>query len=128
MNYKISHCFCRALLPDATAVAAVACKLALPLEGGFYCSVNATILRSTLNTITVHLKPEMLVVNKCPFSIRLVEMLGEEEVEERGERIIDLSSMGVSILVNRQVGGSSINCTVTIWRKRSNFAYFCSIC
>lgn len=61
-----------------------------------------------MNTITVHLKPETLVVNKCPFTVRLVETLDGEEVEENSKRIVDLGSMDVGILVNRQVGGSSV--------------------
>lgn len=61
-----------------------------------------------MNTITVHLKPETLVVNKCPLTVRLVETLDGEEVEESRERIVDLGPMDVGILVNRQVGGSSV--------------------
>jgi len=38
----------------------------------------------------------------------LVETLDGEEVEESRERIVDLGSMDVGILVNRQVGGSSV--------------------
>ena len=48
------------------------------------------------------------MVNKCPLTVRLVETLDGEEVEESRERIVDLGSMDVGILVNRQVGGSSV--------------------
>ena len=90
--------------PDAN-VATAACKLTLPLEGGCYCSVNATILRSTLNTVTVYLKPETLVVNRCPLTIRLVEAMNEEDEEESRMRITDLAPMDVGILVHKEVGG-----------------------
>ena len=90
--------------PDAN-VATAACKLTLPLEGGCCCSVNATILRSTLNTVTVYLKPETLVVNRCPLTIRLVEAMTEEDEEESRMRITDLAPMDVGILVHKEVGG-----------------------
>jgi len=48
------------------------------------------------------------VVNKCPLTICLVETLDGEEVEESRERIVDLGPMDVGILVNSQVGGSSV--------------------
>lgn len=91
--------------PPDENVATAACKLTLPLEGGYYCSVNATILRSTLNTVTVHLKPETLVVNRCPLTIRLVEAMNEEDEEESRMRITDLAPMDVGILVHKKVGG-----------------------
>ena len=70
--------------------------------------MNATILRSTLNTVTVHLKPETLVVNRCPLTVRLVEAMNEEDEEESRERITDVGSMDVAILVHRKVGGLNI--------------------
>ena len=70
--------------------------------------MNATILRSILNTVTVHLKPETLVVNRCPLTVRLVEAMNEEDEEESRERITDLGPMDVAILVHGKVGGLNV--------------------
>ena len=70
--------------------------------------MNATVLRSTLNTVTVHLKPETLVVNRCPLTVRLVEAMNEEDEEESRERITDLGPMAVAILVHGKVGGLNV--------------------
>ena len=98
-----------------TKPAAIA-YLSVPLEDGSSCTVHATLVRSSLNTITAKLLPEMMIVNKCPWKMEVAELVtGEDKrdealwegkvlVAERRERTTVLESWESTVCVWKQVG------------------------
>ena len=103
---------------DKTKLAAIA-YLSVPLEDGSSCTVHATLVRSSLNTITAQLLPEMMIVNKCPWKMEVAELVaGEDErdeelwegkvlVAEKRERITVLESSESTVCVWKKVGINS---------------------
>ena len=53
--------------------------ITLPMDGGLTCSVVVSFLRNGLNTIVVDLKPDSLVINRCPLSLTVVERLDSDD-------------------------------------------------
>lgn len=54
------------------------------MDGGRHCKVQAALLRDSLNTITVDLRAELVMVNATPLTFDLVEptLKSEEEAKE----------------------------------------------
>ena len=87
-----------------TSTPSTSTAIILPIEDGFYCSICATIMRSNLNVITIDLKPEGLVVNRCPLPIEVVERLNRVDSDEnRSSRVIHLGSCAVGVLTHKEV-------------------------
>ena len=47
-------------------------KVSLPLNNGSHCSLHAILERNPVNTITLHLLPDVMVANRCPHSVQLL--------------------------------------------------------
>jgi hypothetical protein len=75
-------------------------RLMLPLEDGSRCSLHAVLERDPVNTISLHLQPDVLLVNRCPITVQAVTRSPEEtEEEERdGEVVSTLSPNDVGLL------------------------------
>ena len=67
------------------------------MDGGHTSSILVSFLRSGLNTIVVDLKPESLVMNRCPLSITVVEKLDSDE------RTVELGPGDVTVLAGKEV-------------------------
>lgn len=66
---------------------AITCfSLPLDVDGGRHCKVQAALLRDNLNTITVDLRAEFVMVNATPLTFDIVEptLKSEEEAREGG--------------------------------------------
>ena len=83
--------------PADVSKSTAATVITLPMEGGLSCSVLVAILRGGLNTIVVDLKPESLMVNRCPHTLTIVERLNSNE------RTVELGSGDVEVLVGKEV-------------------------
>ena len=64
-------------------------KLMLPSNNGSCCCLHAVLERDPFNTITLHLLPDVLVINRSPISLELLTKLMDElEDGEEGVREI----------------------------------------
>ncbi len=78
-------------------------RLSLPLDdrNGRCCKIHALFLRSTLNTITVELRPDVTVSNQTSLSFDLVEpSLG---YAADNERLIELGPSVTKLLSQNEV-------------------------
>ena len=72
--------------------ASASTRVTLFLANGSCCSLCARLERNLTNTLTLHLQPDVLVVNHCPIPIQVLELLRGEGVAEEGGRDRELVS------------------------------------
>lgn len=79
-------------------------SLPLDVDRGRHCKVQAALLRDNLNTITVDLRAEFVMVNATPLTFDLAEPTrkSEEEAEENGLELRPSTSL---LLCQNEVGG-----------------------
>ena len=73
-------------------------KVKLPLDNGSCCNLCAVLERNPTNTITLHIWPDVMVVNRCPISVQVLTKLQESEDEEMKEVVSLLSPNDVGIV------------------------------
>ncbi len=79
--------------------------LTLPIEGGHYLSLQATLLRTHTNTISIHLQPATLLVNSSLLTIQVTE--GGQREEGVGKRVTGLEGGEVGTVLGSEVSWSS---------------------
>ena len=67
-------------------------RVMLPLDDGSCCSLHAILERNPTNTVTLHLLPDVLLVNRCPVPIRVLTRLQEIRDEEEGD-VMEVASV-----------------------------------
>lgn len=101
--------------------------LSLPLGDGSSCTIHAALVRNSLNTITAVLRTDVVIVNKCPWEVEVVELVeGENEerevvwegkilVGETREKIMVLGPADKAVCVQKQVNVENLYTFITTY-------------
>ena len=94
--------------PSRAAVSS-SIEVKLPLNNGSYSILHAVMERSPINTITLHLQPDVMVINRSQITLQLLTRNGnkhEKEMSEDGvmmETVSSLSPNHVGIIPQTKV-------------------------
>ena len=87
----VHHLYISSVL-EAEEGTSTSIKVRLPLNNGTSCSLHAILERNPTNTVTLHLQPDVIVINRCPVPIRVLTTLQEREDEGEGGMELDIES------------------------------------
>ena len=80
-------------------------EVKLPLDNGACCSLHAILERNPTNTITLHLQPNAMIVNRCPVPLQVLTRshVNTDDTEDKGDVASMLSPNEVGILSQNEV-------------------------
>ena len=71
---------------------ATSIEVKLPLDNGACCSLHAILERNPTNTITLHLQPDVMVVNRSPIPVQLLTRSRENNADMEDDGTVELVS------------------------------------